>query len=274
MSLVTVQKPVKMPFSIDELAKSSRVSSLEQAKHVGSIYAKFQRIVNFQQENTPVKLQATVQPMTSTPISLPLANSSIERQLKRKRENDSIYSADSSLESSGTKSTNSLSSISDDTTEIQDKPSKKARCMFTSKQITELEQCFLTNRFLPIEDRPMLAKRLKLSQQQVKTWFQNRRMKEKRLQKLGTTTEWQKMAQGTQFVSKTAQFPHEAGCQPLTLPGFLNFQHQYPGSPSTQIYDPMSLMYGYGLMSPVLYPEYSRPVYNGLSPQPLDQHRM
>ncbi|XP_063400096.1 homeobox protein vent1-like [Mytilus trossulus] len=273
MSLVTVQKPVKMSFSIDELAKSSRVNSLDHTKHVGSIYAKFQSIVRFQQENTPVKLQATVQPMTSTPISLPLANSNIERQLKRKRENDSIYSADSSLESSETKSTDSLSSISDDTTEIQDKPSKKARCMFTSKQITELEQCFLTNRFLPIEDRPILAKRLKLSQQQVKTWFQNRRMKEKRLQKLGTTTEWQKMAQGTQFISKTAQFPpHETGCQPHTLPGY--FQHQYPGSPLTQIYDPMSLMYGYGLMSPVMHPEYSRQVYNGLSPQPIDQHRM
>ncbi|VDI48584.1 Hypothetical predicted protein [Mytilus galloprovincialis] len=274
MSLVTAQKPVKMSFSIDELAKSSRVTSVNQNKTVGGIYAKFQNIVSFQHENTPVKLQATVQPMTSTPISLPLANPYVERQFKRKREDDSIFSSDSSLESSETKSTDSLSSISDDTTEIQDKPSKKARCMFTSKQITELEQCFLTNRFLPIEDRPMLAKRLKLSQQQVKTWFQNRRMKEKNLQKLGKTTEWQKMAQGAQFVSKTTQLPHEAGCQPHTLPGYFSYQHQYPGSPSTQIYDPMSLMYGYGLMSPVMYPEYSRPVYNGLSPQPLDQHRM
>ena len=126
MSLVTAQKPVKMSFSIDELAKSSRVTSVNQNKNVGGIYAKFQNIVSFQHENTPVKLQATVQPMTSTPISLPLANPSVERQFKRKREDDSIFSADSSLESSETKSTDSLSSISDDTTEIQDKPSKKA----------------------------------------------------------------------------------------------------------------------------------------------------
>ncbi|XP_071123036.1 homeobox protein vent1-like [Mytilus edulis] len=266
MSLVTVQKPVKMSFSIDELAKSSRGTSSDQSKHVGSIYAKFQRIVNFQQENTPVKLQATVQPMTSTPISLPLANPNLERQFKRKREDDSIFSADSSLESSETKSTDSLSSISDDTTEIQDKPSKKARCMFTAKQITELEQCFLTNRFLPIEDRPILAKRLKLSQQQVKTWFQNRRMKEKRLQKLGTT-ELQKISHGTHVSVTTAQVPP-------TLPGYFSYQHQYPGSPSTQFYDPMSLMYGYGTMSPVMYPEYSRPVYTGLSPPLAEQHRV
>ncbi|CAC5361342.1 BARHL [Mytilus coruscus] len=273
MALVTVQKPVKMSFSIDELAKSSRVSSGDQHKHVGSIYAKFQNIVNLQHENTPVKLQATVQPMTSTPLSLPLANPNVDRQLKRKREDDSIFSADSSLESSENKSTDSLSSISDDTTDIRNKPSKKARCMFTSKQITELEQCFLTNRFLPIEDRPMLAKRLKLSQQQVKTWFQNRRMKEKRQQKFRTTSEWQKMVQGTQFVPMT-QLPHETGCQPHTLPGYINYQHQYPGSPATQLFDPMSLMYGYGPMSPVIYPEYTRQVYNGLSPQPLDHHRI
>ncbi|CAC5361340.1 BARHL [Mytilus coruscus] len=273
MALGTVQKSVKMSFSIDELAKSSRGTSEGQNKHVGNIYATFQSIINFQHENTPVKLQATVQPMTSTPISLPLANPNVEIQLKRKREDDSIFSADSSLESSETKSNDSLSSISDDTTDSRDKPSKKSRCMFTSKQITELEQCFLTNRFLPSEDRPMLAKRLKLSQQQVKTWFQNRRMKEKRLQKLGTTTEWQKMAKGT-HVSTTAQFFHETGCQPHTLPGYINYHHQYPGSPTTQIYDPMSLMYGNGLMSPVIYPDYSRQVYNGLSPQLVEHKRV
>ncbi|CAC5356084.1 unnamed protein product [Mytilus coruscus] len=82
------------------------------------------------------------------------------------------------------------------------------------------------------------------------------------------------MAQGTQFVSTTAHFPHETAFQPYKLPGYTIYQQQYPVSPTTQIFDPMSLMYGYGLMSPVIYPEYSRQVYSGLSHRPLEQHRV
>jgi hypothetical protein len=52
-------------------------------------------------------------------------------------------------------------------------------------QVTELEACYSNSKYLPIEERAGLSNRLKLSEQQIKTWFQNRRMKEKRQHKDG-----------------------------------------------------------------------------------------
>jgi hypothetical protein len=52
--------------------------------------------------------------------------------------------------------------------------------LFTNTQVRELEIYYSNNKYLPIEERHLLVKRLKLSQHQIKWWFQNRRMKEKR----------------------------------------------------------------------------------------------
>ncbi|WAR22187.1 VEX1-like protein [Mya arenaria] len=57
---------------------------------------------------------------------------------------------------------------------------KKARTAFTSEQLQALERQFRSRKYLTASDRTQLAKKLKLREQQVKTWFQNRRMKEKR----------------------------------------------------------------------------------------------
>ncbi|XP_064614615.1 homeobox protein Nkx-2.6-like [Liolophura sinensis] len=57
---------------------------------------------------------------------------------------------------------------------------KKARTAFTQKQIDDLEKRYETQRYLTATERGDLAEDLGLTDQQVKTWFQNRRMKEKR----------------------------------------------------------------------------------------------
>lgn len=59
---------------------------------------------------------------------------------------------------------------------------RKLRTVFTSKQLAGLEKAFTDKKYLSVPDRIKLAMELELSDTQVKTWFQNRRMKEKKLQ--------------------------------------------------------------------------------------------
>ncbi|KAF7634767.1 Homeobox domain-containing protein [Meloidogyne graminicola] len=55
------------------------------------------------------------------------------------------------------------------------KKTRKARTIFTDKQLQELETMFEHKRYLSVGDRMELAKRMNLSDTQVKTWYQNRR---------------------------------------------------------------------------------------------------
>ncbi|XP_033757749.1 homeobox protein vent1-like [Pecten maximus] len=57
---------------------------------------------------------------------------------------------------------------------------KKARTAFSDDQIQTLEVRYKSQKYLPAGERSKLAVELGLTDQQVKTWFQNRRMKEKR----------------------------------------------------------------------------------------------
>lgn len=281
MTLGIVQKPVKLSFSIANLAQSSCVDANKNADAV--IVSRY-RITETQQpcapirkqeqlarvypqteENTvtPIKLQARVQPLTSTPIPF--------GQSKRKRAVDSIYSEDSSQECPF----NSPGSSID---ENDERPSKKSRPMFENRQIIELERYFLKHKYLLIEDRPVLAKRLGLSQQQIKTWFQNRRMKEKRQNKTGPSRYLQKK---NELCNSAQSAPIDISTTALTTVGFqapeeppVNDSHQQFFISSKAVFDQLSYMYNYGAMSPVLFPGPSSQPYNGLSPQPSDSNRM
>ena len=59
-------------------------------------------------------------------------------------------------------------------------PKKRKRTAFSSHQIKVLEQEFESNRYLSVCRRMELAACLKLSETQIKIWFQNRRTKWKR----------------------------------------------------------------------------------------------
>ncbi|KAI6206208.1 Homeobox domain-containing protein [Aphelenchoides besseyi] len=62
---------------------------------------------------------------------------------------------------------------------------RKARTVFSDLQLQGLENRFEHQRYLSTPERIELAQQLGLTETQVKTWFQNRRMKDKKIRKEG-----------------------------------------------------------------------------------------
>ncbi|GMR32487.1 hypothetical protein PMAYCL1PPCAC_02682, partial [Pristionchus mayeri] len=72
-----------------------------------------------------------------------------------------------------------------DSPSLSGKKARKARTIFTDKQLQELENMFEKHKYLSVQDRMDLAQRMGLSDTQVKTWYQNRRTKWKRQASVG-----------------------------------------------------------------------------------------
>eukprot|EP00795_Rhopilema_esculentum_P002573 gene2573-766_t len=74
----------------------------------------------------------------------------------------------------------SESNHSDSELQPDSKKRKRIRAAFSAGQVYELERIFDRQKYLSAPERAELSKALKLSEQQVKIWFQNRRYKTKR----------------------------------------------------------------------------------------------
>ncbi|XP_072289255.1 homeobox protein Nkx-3.1 [Eucyclogobius newberryi] len=74
-----------------------------------------------------------------------------------------------------------------------DTKQKRSRAAFTHLQVMELEKKFNQQKYLSAPERAQLASALRLTETQVKIWFQNRRYKTKRKQQTDFSKEMSKV---------------------------------------------------------------------------------
>ncbi|KAF8382465.1 ceh-31, partial [Pristionchus pacificus] len=138
-----------------------------------------------------------------------------------------------------------------DSPSLSGKKARKARTIFTDKQLQELENMFEKHKYLSVQDRMDLAQRMGLSDTQVKTWYQNRRTKWKRQASVGidllneagnlaavqnllrTSPYWNNYLMAMQ--TSNPGLRSELASLPFTLPGVL------PNSPPLSLSIPSSV---------------------------------
>ncbi|KAM7052500.1 homeobox protein notochord-like [Acridotheres tristis] len=86
---------------------------------------------------------------------------------------------------------------------------KRARTTFSSEQLARLEQQFTRHQYLVGQERCLLASSLHLTEEQVKVWFQNRRIKWRKQSLEQQQAKLAEMGLGTPQRSPDSQSHHE-----------------------------------------------------------------
>ncbi|KAK2896217.1 hypothetical protein QQF64_006444 [Cirrhinus molitorella] len=134
---------------------------------------------------------------------------------------DVLLEEETKVPSSPTNSCGYTSASESDESEGESGPQRRVRTKFSSDQISRLEKTFSKHKYLGATQRRKMAEKLELSETQVKTWFQNRRMKLKR--------EVQDM--------RTAEF-----FAPAVLPPVTSFQHHAMSGQRAPLYYPPQIL--------------------------------
>ncbi|XP_053621321.1 homeobox protein MSH-A [Plodia interpunctella] len=130
--------------------------------------------------NTNVSVDESVNPSTSAEC-VDYFNGMGQSEMSCDSDEDRVSTSSENVDVEGT--TNDAQEFADGKTDYLQSGStrgKRARTAFSAQQIKSLEAEFEKNRYLSVAARGRLARQLRLTETQIKIWFQNRRTKWKR----------------------------------------------------------------------------------------------
>ncbi|XP_058507586.1 ventral homeobox [Solea solea] len=167
-------------FSVDWLAQSHRDTTTTGEHELGTDTALTHR----------PHMPCVVQPRPPTfgkgylqPKPKPTKPVDLTEQMDNNRPLDSTLCSSPTSEISGYSSgyeSEATSSECHSMDEEKDGPQRRVRTKFTPEQINKLEKIFNKHKYLDAGERVKTAQKLSLTETQIRTWFQNRRMKLKR----------------------------------------------------------------------------------------------